>query len=375
MRPNVNLVLKIFIGIICLCFYCEWLIYYSVLVQCKWPILDPINKDASIEYSDESPVKVMVLADTHLLGSRKGHWFDKLRREWQMYRTFQTALKLHQPDVVFVLGDLTDEGLYCSEDEFNYYIQRFYNLFAVPENCKMYVVVGNHDIGFHYRITPYLNQRFVTGFNSSAVQMISINGNHFVLVNSMALEGDGCFLCRAAEVQLQQIAKKLKCAKDADNCNDKVKIQKYSKPILMQHYPLFRISDEDCNEPDEAPFPLKKQKYREGWDCLSEGSTYQLLKQIEPRLVFSGHSHHGCIRKLPVGNGLEFTLPSFSWRNKDNPSYGLVVFTPNNYAFSKCLMPKESTVICSYMFGGACLLIWTAYSLYNRTRKRKYKYH
>lgn len=113
--------------------------------------MDPINKDASIEYSDESPVKVMVLADTHLLGSRKGHWFDKLRREWQMYRTFQTALKLHQPDVVFVLGDLTDEGLYCSEDEFNYYIQRFYNLFAVPENCKMYVVVGNHDIGFHYR--------------------------------------------------------------------------------------------------------------------------------------------------------------------------------------------------------------------------------
>lgn len=59
---------------------------------------------------------------------------------------------------------------------------------------------------FFYRITPYLNQRFVTGFNSSAVQMISINGNHFVLVNSMALEGDGCFLCRAAEVQLQQIA-------------------------------------------------------------------------------------------------------------------------------------------------------------------------
>lgn len=46
----------------------------------------------------------MVLADTHLLASREGHWFDKWRREWQMHRAFQTAMTLHKPDVVFVLG-------------------------------------------------------------------------------------------------------------------------------------------------------------------------------------------------------------------------------------------------------------------------------
>lgn len=93
----------------------------------------------------------MVLADTHLLGSRHGHWFDKLRREWQMHRVFQTAMKLHKPDLVFVLGDLTDEGLYCSKAEFEYYVKRFNSLFAVPEGTQMYVAVGNHDIGFHYR--------------------------------------------------------------------------------------------------------------------------------------------------------------------------------------------------------------------------------
>lgn len=37
-------------------------------------------------------LRVMFLADTHLLGSRQGHWFDKLRREWQMHRAFQTAM-------------------------------------------------------------------------------------------------------------------------------------------------------------------------------------------------------------------------------------------------------------------------------------------
>ena len=46
----------------------------------------------------------MLLADTHLLGPYRGHWFDKLRREWQMHRAFQTAITLHKPEVVFILG-------------------------------------------------------------------------------------------------------------------------------------------------------------------------------------------------------------------------------------------------------------------------------
>lgn len=30
--------------------------------------------------SDETPVHAMFIADTHLLGPKNGHWFDKLRR-------------------------------------------------------------------------------------------------------------------------------------------------------------------------------------------------------------------------------------------------------------------------------------------------------
>lgn len=112
--------------------------------------MDPKTVDRSIKPDEYEPVKVMVLADTHLLGSRKGHWFDKVRREWQMHRAFQTAMTLLKPDLVFVLGDITDEGLYCSSTEFENYVRRFYSLFAVPETTKLYVTVGNHDIGFHY---------------------------------------------------------------------------------------------------------------------------------------------------------------------------------------------------------------------------------
>lgn len=371
MKPITLAIFKFICGLVCLLIFCEWLIYYLVLNQCDWPTLPP---DYETIGPHEQEVRTLVIADTHLLGSRRGHWFDKLRREWQMYRAFQTAMNLHKPHAVFILGDVTDEGEYCSEEEFDQYITRFQRLFSVPAKTRLHVVAGNHDIGFHYRITPYLNQRFVKGFNSSAVQVITIRGNHFILVNSMALQGDGCFLCKSAELQLGEIEKTLKCLKTKRICsNNTLKI--YSPPILMLHYPLYRESDKDCNEPDEAPFPLKTQKYREGWDCLSEGSTYQLLKQIEPRLVLSGHSHHGCVRNLSIGNGVEITISSFNWRNKNNPSYGLFVFTPVNYAFSKCLMPQESTTIYFYVFGTCFLIFWSAYTLYCEKRKRKFKYH
>lgn len=66
--------------------------------QCGWIMLSKEPNDGV------EPVYAMVIADTHLLGSRNGHWFDKWRREWQMHRAFQTAMTLHKPNVVFVLG-------------------------------------------------------------------------------------------------------------------------------------------------------------------------------------------------------------------------------------------------------------------------------
>ena len=115
-------------------------------------------------YIPSDPLHAMFLADTHLLGSRNGHWFDKLRREWQMHRGFQTAQTYFRPEVSIFLGDLFDEGKWCDPDEFDGYVDRFNSLFAVSEGQKVFVVVGNHDIGFHYAVSPYLNKRFEDAF-------------------------------------------------------------------------------------------------------------------------------------------------------------------------------------------------------------------
>lgn len=79
---------------------------YDSRFQCGWPTLDTRKEDLTVSQTEatDKPVRAMFIADTHLLGSREGHWFDKLRREWQMYRAFQTMMTIHRPDVVFILG-------------------------------------------------------------------------------------------------------------------------------------------------------------------------------------------------------------------------------------------------------------------------------
>lgn len=96
---------------VCLFVFCEWLVYYLVIFQCSWPEIELPGRNEQPE-----PLKTMMLTDTHLLGPKHGHWFDKLRREWQMERAFQTAVSHFQPDVVFLLGDLFDEGMTSSDE-------------------------------------------------------------------------------------------------------------------------------------------------------------------------------------------------------------------------------------------------------------------
>ena len=84
-------------------FYNEYLIYWHVLYDCEWSM-----KTTSTSDGDNKLLNIMLISDTHLLGSRNGHWFDKLRREWQQHRAFQTARMLLKPDFIVITGDLTD---------------------------------------------------------------------------------------------------------------------------------------------------------------------------------------------------------------------------------------------------------------------------
>ncbi|XP_061708925.1 metallophosphoesterase 1 homolog [Cydia pomonella] len=339
MRRVTKKLLTFFIGLVFVVIYCEFLIYYVVTVQCSWPELSTSGRP------DE--LKALVIADTHLLGPYRGHWLDKWRREWQMHQAFQSIMTLHQPETVFILGDLFDEGEWTNEKQFQDYVKRFHKLFTVDVGVTMQVIVGNHDIGFHYNIRPGSAERFFKALNTSSVKLVTMKGSHFIFINSMAMEGDSCHLCREARFSLDKIAKSLECSKNPSECTE-IPNFTYSQPIFMQHFPLFRTSDAQCTEPDAPPLPLRNKKFRNKIDALSREATDYLTRKFKPRAVFGGHTHHGCLVHHKDDRKdidfYEYSVPSFSWRNRPDPKYMLVTISPHAYAVNKCGLPKETTI-------------------------------
>lgn len=359
----------------------EYLIYYvKLFYHCSWPSFndtpssskqqqDFAKQHNTIPSSSNSLIQLMIFSDTHLLGNLRGHPLDKLRREWQMYRSFQTAMELFQPKIIVHLGDVFDEGLIASENEFAQYFNRFQALFHVDDDSSVekLIVVGNHDIGFHDRIQayePYLRKRFEDAFNTTLVKKVSIQGIDFILVNSMALEGDGCNFCHEAEIKIRKMGLEIR-----KRCNSTIS-STCNRPIVLMHFPLYRESESDCHEEDSATDDEERtKKYRETIDCVSKKSTSFLLTELRPRVVFNGHTHHGCFKKhiTSYGSVEEWTVASFNWRNRPNPSFLLVSFkidpsSPFHYqiSVSKCILPLETTVLFIYVGAtfATCVLIY-----------------
>uniref|UniRef100_A0A7N5KQS7 Metallophosphoesterase 1 n=1 Tax=Ailuropoda melanoleuca TaxID=9646 RepID=A0A7N5KQS7_AILME len=282
------LMLKLAALVFAVVLFCEFLIYYLVIFRCDWPEVKTPASD-----SGQKTLKAMFLADTHLLGEVRGHWLDKLRREWQMERAFQTALRLLQPEVVFILGDIFDEGKWSSSQAWADDVERFQKIFRHPRHVQLKVVAGNHDIGFHYQMNAYKIKRFEKVF--SPERLFSWKGINFVMVNSVALEGDGCHICSEAEAELIEISRKLNCSR-------------------------------------------------------------KLLWWLRPRLILSGHTHSAC-EVLHGAEVPEISVPSFSWRNRNNPSFIMGSMTPTEYALAKCYLPYEDTVLATYCVAAGLLVV------------------
>lgn len=293
-------------------------------------------------------------------------YYQKLNIEFLIFRSFQTSIQLFDPDIVIVLGDVFDEGNWVDHKGFLEYVERFKTIFRVPEKTRMYAVHGNHDVSFHYRMHPYLLGRFNNAFNTTGVRLIRekkiLNDGtkkmfNFVSINSMAMEGDGCALCKEAEFEIKAIKRKMGKLKEN---------KKYSAPIVLQHFPTFRESDEKCQDTNS----VHNDKYREKWETLSAEATKFIAENLNPRLFLSGHSHHYCRINNSVGVE-EFTIASFNWRNLNNPSFLLAVFTSEEYSVSLCELPKESTVISCYVVGVLVILIYSIYDVVKRIKSRK----
>ncbi|XP_007972873.1 metallophosphoesterase 1 isoform X2 [Chlorocebus sabaeus] len=351
------LLLKLIAVVFAVLLFCEFLIYFLAIFQCNWPEVKTTAYDGK-QATREPVLKAMFLADTHLLGEFLGHWLDKLRREWQMERAFQTALWLLQPEVIFILGDVFDEGKWSTPEAWADDVERFQKMFRHPSHVQLKVVAGNHDIGFHYEMNTYKVERFEKVFSSE--RLFSWKGINFVMVNSVALNGDGCGICSEAEAELIEVSHRLNCSREARGsrrCGPGLLLPA-SAPVLLQHYPLYRRSDANCSGEDAAPPEERDIPFKENYDVLSREASQKLLWWLQPRLVLSGHTHSAC-EVHHGGRVPELSVPSFSWRNRNNPSFIMGSITPTDYALSKCYLPREDVVLVIYCGAVGFLVVLT----------------
>ncbi|MBV94678.1 Metallophosphoesterase 1, partial [Eschrichtius robustus] len=237
-------------------------------------------------------------------------------------------------------------------------VGRFWKIFRHAPHVQLRAVAGNHDIGFHYQMNTYKIKRFEKVFNPE--RLFSWKGINFVMVNSVALEGDGCDICSGAEAELLEISHRLNCSREEhrpQECGDGQRLPA-SAPILLQHFPLYRRNDANCSGEDAAPPDEKYTPFKERYDALSQEASRKLLWWLRPRLVLSGHTHSAC-EVLHGAGVLEVSVPSFSWRNRNNPSFIMGSVTPTEYALAKCYLPCEDTVLTTYCTAAGGLMLLT----------------
>lgn len=188
------------------------------------------------------------------------------------------------------------------------------------------------------RMHPFFTSRFEHYLNYSMVHLYTIKQIHFVMINSMAMEADDCMFCNEAEQALKTISNTLFCMQHPHVAEcARTRRHPYSKPIIMQHFPTYRISDKVCREHD-APHI---EAFRERYHVLSKEATDMLGDLLKPRLAFAGHSHYYChnINRLGID---EYTVSSFSWRNNVNPSFMLVSAYSSNSSKINAKLPSLS---------------------------------
>eukprot|EP00127_Corallochytrium_limacisporum_P006808 Clim_evm23s236 gene=Clim_evmTU23s236 len=340
-------------------FWNEWFAYRLAVSWCAWPSID--NEDA---------VRLLISGDTHLIGPR-GAWIDRVRREWSMSQLWTSAHGRLKPQISMILGDVYDEGKWVHQLAWQNYLQRSDAIFVdegirgntltEKDKNELIIVVGNHDVGFHGPMNRQLVDRFTKAHHPDGIEakiaredMVRLEMHrdiNFIIINSMAFEGDNCELCTQAKGQLRDIA---------------AHVQKRGLPdrmlrttVLLSHFPLYRERDNDCIDYQPNAHPNAGLN-RAGKDVISKRASRFILQELDPDVVFSAHQHYQCSYMHYPQNGKtipEYTVSTFNWRNRPDPSFDLATLSPSHsdaadideiVQLTTCHGPDERNVFLIY---------------------------
>lgn len=155
--------------------YNEFLVYW--LAYLSWPPLHKENLLSLPKNDSNRPQRFLLVADPQLIGENDEPWYFSHLARWDSDRylraTFVLANSYVKPDATIYLGDLFDEGLKSSDEQYERYFKRFKSIFKFDQMEKTYgtkqiFISGDNDIGGEYMgdRNDYLAERFERYFGN-----------------------------------------------------------------------------------------------------------------------------------------------------------------------------------------------------------------
>lgn len=322
-------------------FWCEYGYYHYVFkYNCSgWPELSS---------ESENTTRILVLADTHIMGPIKSYRIDKMRREWQMKQAFRISTNYFKPDIVMNLGDIFDEASFSQNEAFRMFYQDYEETFPSRQGQKIIVIAGNHDVGFHNQMIKYprLLFRFHETLDATnSIELLKHNNLNIVVINSMSFYNDTCGFCTQSIADTNMISRQL-------NGMNRTSPETYSRPILLTHIPLYRVDDTLCEYPYSLREVVKKNSI-EGEDVLHKAASNFLLDRLKPRLILSGHTHMYCNTSHNLSDSesvSELTISSYNHKYAEKkPDFLLLSVNSTHTLVNRCYLIEEWVIVSIYI--------------------------
>ncbi|GMT26227.1 hypothetical protein PFISCL1PPCAC_17524 [Pristionchus fissidentatus] len=133
----------------------SFVLYLAVLLlfwnEAIYPFIHSSLWNTITENDGLQAARILIVADPQLIGYQNEPLFmgpiARFDSDRYLSRGFFYALRHGRPDLIIFLGDLVDEGVEASTEEFDLTMARFDNIFASYKSIQRIYVAGDNDIG------------------------------------------------------------------------------------------------------------------------------------------------------------------------------------------------------------------------------------
>ncbi|CAF3693473.1 unnamed protein product [Adineta steineri] len=296
----------------------------------NWPNLDSLLKKPTVE-------RLLLVADPQLIGEKDEGFFGLITRndaDRYLAKTFSQANEYIKPNWILFLGDIFDEGLSASDDEFKRYFERFDTIFQYENREQQCIVIpGDNDVGGEYYgdKQPILRQRF---------------RNYFGRMIALYHQNDIEYL--------------------------KLDIDMFESYVDGKR---FAIMEQTQNRPLTSIFRIVLNH----WPLLTRSTRFikPFLNELEPNLILKGDSHHFTVvsyDRINITTHLlakeyipqsilsidlkqnrfvyEITIPTCSYRmGVDRIGYGVLLLDSATKMAHLAILPTPRRYISLYLYG------------------------